>query len=71
MSASNLFSRGLPQSRVRAGGALAVAAALACPGLAAAQSAGSWLVRVGVSTFHPRVTSGDRAAPRTPGHRSR
>jgi outer membrane protein len=62
MSASNLSSRTLRCT----GSALAAVAALAGPGLAAAQSAGSWLVRGGVTTIQPQVRSGDLSAPSTP-----
>lgn len=65
MSASNLFSRGLPRAG-EALAAVAAAASLACPGLAAAQSAGSWLVRAGATTIQPHVTSGDLSTPSTP-----
>lgn len=44
--------------------ALAVAAA---PGAALAQSAGSWLVRLGATQIKPEVTSGDLSAPSVPG----
>jgi outer membrane protein len=45
---------------------IAFAAAAACPGLAAAQSAGSWLLRGGATTIQPQVQSGDLSTPSTP-----
>ena len=42
---------------------IAGAALLSCAGLAQAQSAGSWLVRAGVTHISPEVSSGDLSAP--------
>ena len=45
---------------------IAAAAALAACGLASAQSAGSWLARVGVTHLAPDVNSGNLSAPSFP-----
>lgn len=45
---------------------IAFVAAAACPGLAAAQGAGSWLLRGGATTIQPQVQSGDLSTPSTP-----
>ena len=45
---------------------IAAAAALAACGLASAQSAGSWLARVGVTHLAPDVSSGNLSAPSFP-----
>ena len=45
---------------------IAAAAALAACGLASAQSAGSWLARVGVTHLSPDVSSGNLSAPSFP-----
>jgi len=45
---------------------IAFAAAAACPGLVAAQGAGSWLLRGGATTIQPQVQSGDLSTPSTP-----
>ena len=42
---------------------LAAAMALAACGAASAQSAGTWMARVGVATIAPQVTSGYLSAP--------
>ena len=42
---------------------IAGAALLACAGMAQAQTAGSWLVRGGVTHISPQVSSGDLSAP--------
>lgn len=64
MSAFHRLSRA-PSADPWACLALAAAAA-ACPGLAAAQSAGSWWLRGGATTIQPQVQSGDLSAPSTP-----
>lgn len=46
---------------------LLVPVALACATLAQAQTAGSWMVRAGVTTIKPNVDSGDLSAPSLPG----
>jgi outer membrane protein len=46
---------------------LLVPIALACASLAQAQTAGSWMVRAGVTTIKPNVSSGDLSAPSLPG----
>ena len=45
---------------------IAAAAALAACGLASAQSAGSWMARVGVTHLSPDVSSGNLSAPSFP-----
>ena len=45
---------------------IAAAAALAACGLASAQSAGSWMARVGVTHLAPDVDSGNLSAPSFP-----
>ena len=45
---------------------IAAAAALAACGLVSAQSAGSWLARVGVTHLSPDVSSGNLSAPSFP-----
>jgi outer membrane protein len=45
---------------------IAAAAALAACGLASAQSAGSWMARVGVTHLSPDVNSGNLSAPSFP-----
>ena len=42
-------------------------AALAASGAAAAQSAGTWMVKAGVNNIAPKVSSGDLSAPSLPG----
>ncbi len=46
---------------------VAAAAALAACSLAGAQTAGSWMARVGVTNINPKVSSGNLTAPSLPG----
>jgi len=46
--------------------ALAIGAALTAPGAASAQSAGAWMIKVGINQIKPDVDSGDVSAPALP-----